>query len=491
MRLLTRYTLRQLVAPFLFALAALTGFMLLNQVAKRFGNLVGKGLPWRVIAEVFVLSLPFIIAMTLPMAVLVAVLYALAHLAADNEITAMRASGIGIGRVLGPLLAWGVIMTAANFAFVDQVLPRSNARLRALLIDIGRKKPTFSLREQAINEIPPSQYFLRAARIEGGTGRLRSVAIYDLGSPATRRVIYADSGIMGYAPNGTDLSLRLYHGTIHQLRGGEPDLLRLTAFTTSEIRVKDVFDRLQRGEDVSRGDRELSTCEMLAVVDSARRDLRAARQDIARSAAGDLRFLLRLAPAPPPPEPDTALRLPRYCGWLRRLGALPVPVTAQARGSAQTPANVLRTPPGASPARLSTWAEVIAAGDRARESQRRIDRYEVEIHKKWAISVACFVFVLVGVTLALRFPRGGMGLVIGGGAVTFALYYIGLTAGESLADRALMSPWLSMWLPNILLGAAGVAGVMAVSRELGSTRGGDWNEIRGWLRRLPRRRRTA
>ena len=123
MRLLSRYLLRQLAAPFLFALGALTSLMLLSQVAKKFGALVGKGLPWGVITEVFVLSLPFIVAMTLPMAVLLAVLYAFSHLAADNEITAMRASGISVYQILTPVLAWGGIMAAINFAFVDQVLP--------------------------------------------------------------------------------------------------------------------------------------------------------------------------------------------------------------------------------------------------------------------------------------------------------------------------------------------------------------------------------
>ena len=166
MRLLSRYLLRQLAAPFLFALAALTSLMLLSQIAKKFGALVGKGLPWGVIGEVFALSLPFIVAMTLPMAVLLAVLYAFSHLAADNEITAMRASGISVYQILAPVLAWGVFMSAFNFAFVDQVLPRTNARLRGLLIDIGRKKPTLELREQVINEVPPSQYFLRAGRID-------------------------------------------------------------------------------------------------------------------------------------------------------------------------------------------------------------------------------------------------------------------------------------------------------------------------------------
>ena len=54
------------------------------------------------IAEVFALSLPFIVAMTLPMAVLLAVLYAFSHLAADNEITAMRASGVSVYQMLAP-----------------------------------------------------------------------------------------------------------------------------------------------------------------------------------------------------------------------------------------------------------------------------------------------------------------------------------------------------------------------------------------------------
>src|SRR2546425_8789138 len=89
-RILSRYILRQHLPPLGYAVAALTCAMLVNQVAKQFGNLVGKGLPWGIIVEVFGLSIPFIVAMTLPMAVLVAVLYTFSHLAADNEITAMR-----------------------------------------------------------------------------------------------------------------------------------------------------------------------------------------------------------------------------------------------------------------------------------------------------------------------------------------------------------------------------------------------------------------
>jgi lipopolysaccharide export system permease protein len=497
-RLLNRYLLRQLVAPFCFALAALTGFMLISQVAKKFGALVGKGLPWSVITEVFVLSLPFIIAMTLPMAVLLAVLYTFSHLAADNEITAMRANGISVYQILAPVLIWGVCMAFFNLAFVDQVLPRSNARLRSLLIDIGRKKAAFGLREQVINEVPPSKYFIRASRIDAATGRLRGVTIYDVGGEASRRIIYADSGSMAYAEGQTDLSLRLFNGSIHQYRPAEPSRFQLTYFSVNDIRVKNVYDELRRNTSESiRGDREMSTCEMLNVVRDARREQVEARQDRTELILRDLRTMLAL-PAlqpQPPTEPDSTRH--GYCDWLRSVQSLMLPGTVEAQSPAQVQApERVQTPklPERSTRpklRLSNWSEVATAADRVREADRRADRYQVEVHKKWAISMACITFVIIGIVMALRFPRGGMGLVIGGGLLIFSIHYVGLTAGESLADRGHVEPWIAMWGPNIVLTVLGVLGLFWVSRESGSTRGGDFREMAEGLAHLARRLRMA
>ncbi|MBA3445479.1 MAG: LptF/LptG family permease [Gemmatimonadales bacterium] len=491
MRLLNRYLLRQLVAPFCFALAALTGFMLISQVAKKFGALVGKGLPWPVISEVFVLSLPFIIAMTLPMAVLLAVLYTFSHLAADNEITAMRANGISVYQILAPVMIWGVCMAAFNLAFVDQVLPRSNARLRSLLIDIGRKKAAFGLREQVINEVPPSKYFIRASRIDAATGRLRGVTIYDVGGEASRRIIYADSGSMAYAEGQTDLSLRLFNGSIHQYRPAEPTRFQLTYFSVNDIRVKNVYDELQRNTSESiRGDREMSTCEMLSVVREAKREQLEARRERAELILGDLRLLLALPLLTPMAarEPDSAH--PGYCDWLRSVQNLVIPGTAEAQTPAQVQSPKLPVAPRAR-VKLSNWSDVATASDRVREADRRADRYAVEVHKKWAISMACITFVILGIVMALRFPRGGVGLVIGGGLLVFSIHYVGLTAGESLADRGHMEPWLAMWAPNILLTILGVLGLLWVSRESGSTRGGDFREMFDGLAHLARQLRAA
>jgi lipopolysaccharide export system permease protein len=413
----------------------------------------------------------------------------------------MRASGISVYQVLTPVLIWGACMSAFNFAFVDQVLPRSNARLRSLLIDIGRKKPTFELREQVINEVPPSQYFLRASRIDAATGRMRGVTIYDVGGEASRRIIYADSGSMAYAEGQTDLSLRLYDGSIHQYRPAEPNRFQLTYFSVNDIRVKNVYDQLQRNTSESiRGDREMSTCEMLNVISDARQEQDEARRNRAELVLQDLRILLGLPPLPEDPAAaaDSAQR--GYCAWLKSLQDLVFPETAQAQGNAQgqapkvapTPAEPLRKFPQPRPAprprlKLSTWSDVATAADRVREADRRADRYAVEVHKKWSISLACMSFVIVGIVMALRFPRAGIGLVIGGGLAVFSIHYVGLTAGESLADRGHLEPWVAMWTPNIGLTILGILGLLRVSRESGTTRGGDFQEVLEGLRHLMRR----
>jgi lipopolysaccharide export system permease protein len=493
--LLARYLLRQLVAPFCFALAALTSLMLLNQVAKRFGALIGKGLPWSVITEVFVLSVPFILAMTLPMAVLVAVLYTFSHLAADSEVTALRASGVSVPRILFPVLVWGLSMAVINFAFVDQVLPRSNARLRALLIDIGRKKPTFELREQVINEVPPSKYFLRAGRIDAATGRLRGVTIYDVGDQAERRVIYADSGLMAYASNQRDLTLQLHDGVIHEYRSTEPDRFAVTAFTTGAIRVRNVFDELERNtSEQIRGDREMSSCEMMTVVREARLDARRAQRERLRLVLRDLRELSGL---PRLPADTVTVTAPAddYCVWIARLRQqlLPDSVAAQEPERVEAPrrAQDSATAPlrPARPPALSAYADVAITADRVKDADLRAKRYLVEIHKKWAISAACVSFVLVGIAMALRFPRGGMGLVIGGGLAAFSIYYVGLTAGEALADRGRVSPALAMWSSNLIVTLAGLAGLAVVNREPGSVRGGDFQELVDGARHLTSRLR--
>ncbi len=552
MKILSRYVLREHLGPLAFALTALTSLLLLNFIAKRFGDLVGKGLPSSVIAEFFLLALPFTVAMTLPMAVLVAVLYAFSRLASESEINALKASGVSMGRILTPVLAGATVLAIGMVFFNDFVLPAANHRLRILQTDIGRTKPTFALREQVVNELVGGRLFLRARRIDKANNRLHEVVIYDFGDGSKRRTIVADSGDLALVDGTGDLTLLLYDGTMSEIPAMAPTQLTRLSFQTDRITVRGVANSFSRDSaDNYKSEREMGVCEMQQQVFGAERDLyrerRIANQAQTRAIVALTRGIVDTV------RPVDSLRTASpgigryYCAAtamisgifggddstkaLRGTGtdeAVPVSPTIApivnpndqamttlqagvpqsatlAAGSAPSAgismtnqSQALLPIPEATPSQVSTGIASILEQAVQRSSIARAtwSQYEVEIHKKFSLAVACIVFVLLGAPIALRFPRGGVGLVIGASLAVFALYYICLIAGESMADDGVLPPWVAMWAANVVFTIVGVLLYLRMGREGSTARGGDLDEvkdrIRAWFASLrPSARRSA
>lgn len=544
MKILTRYILREHIGPLLFAVSALTALLLLQQVAKQFGNLVGKGLSWAVIGEVFYLSIPFIVAMTLPMAVLVAVLYAFSRLAAENEVTALRASGVGIVRLVRPVIVAGVVLAIGMLVFNDQALSRSNHRLRTLQTDIARKKPTFALREQVINEVLPGKIFLKAGHIDPSTNKMREVFIYNFEDPMHRKTIYADSGQMGLTADQGTLQMFLHHGYMIEIPRDNPGTLQRLYFTTDLVRVRGVANQFQKTDnDTFKSEREMTMCEMDAQFQRGARQLDIARQELATVLQNTVRSALEAPPVTPAsPQTRPSARSTSgdlYCTLISKvLGAFNVkeavaatsqrqdttaktaarqkapdsrPRSAPGAGSRgneaqqqNLPRLLQRTPvtpdaadtPAVKPATLRpvrselpavTVGQIDVIKARITDARTTMNRYQVEIQKKFALAAACVVFVVFGAPIALRFPRGGVGVVIGVSIVAFAIYYVCLIAGETLANKLVVSPFLAMWAANILFFVLGILLLIRVQRSGATARGGDaremWDAFRLWLER--------
>ncbi|HET9949248.1 MAG TPA: LptF/LptG family permease, partial [Longimicrobiales bacterium] len=263
MGVLTRYLIRVHVGPFLFALSGITALIFLNSLAQRVGDLVGKGLPWTVIVEFLVLSLPHVIALALPMAVLVAVLYAFNDLAASNEITALAAGGVRPAQMLAPVVGLGVLAAIVMFYFNDRVLPESNHALKNLILDIGRKSPTLELRAQVVNELRSDAgselYYLTAEQIDHEDNTLANVTIFDASDPDTERTTYASRGVMAFNPARTDLYLTLYDGVVHEVTEGREGGFQRIYFDEQIVPIRGIGNELERragGSD--RSDREMS-----------------------------------------------------------------------------------------------------------------------------------------------------------------------------------------------------------------------------------------
>jgi lipopolysaccharide export system permease protein len=462
MKILTRYLLRAHVGPFFFAFAALTGVITINTLARRLAELAGKGLPLEVVFRFFVLSLPATVALTFPMAVLVSVLYTFSQLTADNEVTALKASGIDLKRLLLPLFAAAALIAAGMVWFNDRVLPESNHRWSQLMIDIGRKSPLFVLREQTLNRIPTSDgrsFYLRAARIDPATNRLSDVVIYDVGQPRVSRTIYADSGVMAFNTARTDLLLTLYDGHLREVDIDQPESFQRVEFAQQMRRLPGVANQLQVGQSSSgyRGDREMTVGMMQARIDTLNRQLGEVRRDAYRTAGEDL---ARAVGKGPPPDPGTA------------------------SGQAEAPVVGVAAELGPALAARQAADNLAASDSRAGELQRQVREYRVEIQKKYSIAAATLVFVLIGAPLAIRFPRGGVGMVIAFSLVIFAVYYIGLIGGETLADKGYVTPMWAMWIVNAVMAGLGLLWVTRMGSEVSTARGGAWDERLERLRGL-------
>jgi lipopolysaccharide export system permease protein len=584
LKIISKYVLREHVGPLSFALTALTSLMLLNFISRQFGDLVGKGLPWTVIGEFFLLSIPFTVALTVPMSVLVAVLYAFSRLAAENEVTALKASGVSPWRMVTPAIVGGLVWSIGLLAFNDQVLPRANHRLKVLQEDISQAKPTFLLKEQVINPIAEGRFYLKADKIERGeTGDMRKVVIYDMSDPMRRRTIYADSGLIRMSDNRTDIDLDLFHGQMQLVSTDNPGQLDRVFYDHDRIRFRDVTRdfRATASDSSSKGDREMSVCEMQDRLRIAEGTYRISRQEYEQAIASP--GSRREEVAPPPigsfPNPHgigwvycslvrdvfkvkaaQAAELPPHGGRLWAAAPDTIPAgdsgqvrrdTVRARDTARVrdtarhaplvehrPDSIRRaliphyeprilTPqrggivPAGPPLPVLPPAPLVNEGlrranghgppvagallphtgliepsinlndARMQEAKLRLDlatrtrnRYAIEIHKKFSLAAACLIFVILGAPLAVRFPRGGVGLVLGVSLVVFALYYVGLIGGEALANEGRVPPFWAMWGTNVILTFVGLVMLLRMGKDQNTGRGGDWTDRLDRLRRL-------
>jgi lipopolysaccharide export system permease protein len=162
---------------------------------------------------------------------------------------------------------------------------------------------------------------------------------------------------------------------------------------------------------------------------------------------------------------------------------------AQAQTNAALEAGALQTPLERRDS-LPLGAAMFAVTPEALElSLREMSKYAVEVQKKFAISMACFVFVLFGPPIALRFPRGGVGVTLGVSLVVFGAYYACLMVGETLADKGTLDARVAMWAANVIFTIAGIVLTWRVERITDASRGGgprEWWDNRRNKRALKR-----
>ncbi|MCK4404610.1 MAG: LptF/LptG family permease, partial [candidate division Zixibacteria bacterium] len=140
MKILYRYIFKEHIGPFFFGLSVIMFILVMDFILEVLNMIIGKGLNAFIILQVFGLNLAWMLALAVPMAVLVSTLMAFGRLSQDNEITALKASGVSIYRLILPALVASILISVGMVFFNDRVLPELNHKARLLMTDIHQKR---------------------------------------------------------------------------------------------------------------------------------------------------------------------------------------------------------------------------------------------------------------------------------------------------------------------------------------------------------------
>ncbi len=259
MRILRNYILKECLIPFLMSLSVLTFVFLLGYLPQLADKVINKGVSVAAVSMVFFYNSPVLLGFTLPIAALAAVILTFGRLSSDNEIIAIRASGISLIRILSPLVAVGLVLSLFLWVLNDRVIPRAYQAQRELLHETGAKNPSAML--EAGTFIDDFQgYVLFIYRVN--RNKLYNIRIYQPqpdGKPT--RTIVAQEGEFTPVPGEQKLYLKLINGT-----SDEPDFNNTNNFY--KLNFKTSFMTLDLAKGGGKVDKKPKSMTLLELRDN-------------------------------------------------------------------------------------------------------------------------------------------------------------------------------------------------------------------------------
>ena len=260
MKLLTRYTLKEFFPPFLLALICFTSILLLDEIFRLTKLFVSKGVSPYYLVQLLIYVLPATLVVTIPMATLVGILLSLGRLSTDNEITAMKAHGVGFHQILLPLLLISSLLSVFDFFFMDYALPRGNVAYVSLKHDISRRHSALVLEEGVVmKELEREGKLWLYESTDPDTGRLQDVKVWDSIWSGQPRFVNAKEATVGFEDGQAWLTL--YDGVTYEPVSGSADGFRVTAFTKDQIAL-DFTETLERTQFESKSTRNMPLAKL-------------------------------------------------------------------------------------------------------------------------------------------------------------------------------------------------------------------------------------
>ncbi len=429
-------------------------FILLMQfVWMHVKDLVGKGVEVHILAEFFIYAVASVVPLALPLAILLASLMTFGNLGEKSELTAMKAAGVSLFRIMRPLTISLFFICGGAFLFSNYVLPISQVKLWALIFSLRQKSPEL--------EIPQGEFYdgidgynIYVRHKDPSKGMLYDMMIYDYSEGfQNATVMVADSGQIYFTDDKKFLLLRLYNGESFEnldrnqkrATNSEKNIpYRRESFTMKQLLID--FDmEFNRYDESVLKDQHVSkdVVELVESIDSV--------QVLAHERSA---------------EQSATLVDSRYFGRERQSGRT---LDDEAIGAPSDKVYDVDTLL-ASLSADERYRAASAALEKAKSQRDQIDynalmlddyqryirRHEIELHRKFTLAFACLVFFFIGAPLGAITRKGGLGMPVVISVVMFIVYYIIDNTGYKMAREALWPCWAGMWLSSMVLLPIGI-----------------------------------
>lgn len=361
MRILRNYILKEIAAPFITSLAVFTFILLIGNIFKLADLLINKGVEIKDVLRLFLYLIPYILSYTIPMAILTATMLCFGRLSSDNEVTAMRASGISLYKIGLPLLIAVFIISLGSVYLNDRVLPQSHFASYRLIKKVVIKRPTAYLESGTFIKNFKG-YILFIHGID--KNKLKNIRIYQLQDNGPTRTIIAERGEFITYPEQNIVKLKLANGTADEPNPKNPSLFY-------KLNFKTYYMTLNLNNDFAEGEIEKKPKDMT---------IKELKDELAR---------------------------------LRASGVETTPLLT-------------------------------------------------EIHRKLAMAFSGFVFVLVGLPLAINTKRREKSVGFGISLILLTIYYLLFIAGQALSLKDIVPPIIGMWATNAIYFAVGIVLIFVI-----------------------------
>lgn len=430
----------------------ITLFIVMMQFLFRYINdLVGKGLDVDVIGELFFYAALTMVPTALPLAILLASLMTFGNLGEKSELTAMKASGISLFRIMRPLIILVSAIAVGAFFFQNDVLPMAQTKMWTLMYSIRQKTPEVEIPEKSFyNQITGMNLYVEHKDHE--TGRLDGLIIYDTSRGMEKaRVILADSGRIFFTQDKANVCVDLFNGEMYEdfrdnvMGSGTSRYMpfrrekfsRKTAYIVYDANFNRMNDSTMRAQYIGKNIAELQIAidSINQRVDSIGREI---GTDIKEAPLFNIPYYetsiingeqVRNVRGPVNAQPlniDSLFHGPHDDSYLGYLNA--------ALAKAQRNKNEYEF-------RSTSFGE----------EQKSLRRHQIEMHKKFTLSLACLIFFFIGAPLGAIIKKGGLGMPLIISVFLFIVYYIFDNTGYKMARDGRIDVLFGIWLSTMVM----------------------------------------